>query len=211
MYARLKARAMVIETGGWTTLDKLAGVLAVLLMTGYYVVPVQCAVATVLNVRLGPLATLVPFSVFLLGLSGATGLASTVLQVRLRDAETLERLQNRTKELQERMQDAQSGDAAALADEQREFVDTWKTMLKLQFRPMVWSMLLTVPTFLWLRWAVTSPAVAFVPAALSVPVLGQMALTATLVGPVKVWVVWYVGGSLSSSLLSRRLLARVGA
>ncbi|WP_327052374.1 DUF106 domain-containing protein [Halomicrococcus gelatinilyticus] len=159
---------MVIETGGWTTLDELAGVLAVLLTTGYYVVPVQYAVATVLNVLLGPLATLVPFSVFLLGLSGATGIVSSVLQVRLRDAEALERLQERTKELQERLQDAQGGDAAALADEQHEFVDAWKTMLKLQFRPMVWSMLLTVPTFLWLRWAVTSPA-AFVPAALSLP------------------------------------------
>ena len=203
---------MVVETGGWTAYDKLAGMLAVVLVTGYYVVPIEHAVATSLNLLLGRLATLVPFSVFLLGLSGVTGVTSTVLQTRLRDSEALERLQERTKELQERMQDVRDGeDVDELGDEQREFVDTWTTMVKLQFRPMVWSMLLTVPTFLWLRWAVTTPAVAAVPAALTLPVVGQMALTATLVGRIKVWVAWYVGGSVSSSLLSRRLLSRVGA
>ncbi|WP_231182906.1 EMC3/TMCO1 family protein [Haladaptatus sp. DYF46] len=199
---------MVLENG-WTVYDKLAGALALVLMTGYYLTPVQSAVVATLDVVLSPLATLVPVSVFLFGLAGATGLYSTTLQLLLQDSDAMERLQERMKTLQRELQSPPDDDADALGDDQRELMRSWMTMLKLQFRPMVWSMLLTIPVFLWIRWAMMNPAAATIPVALSLPVVGHVALTATLVGPVKVWLVWYLGGSISFTFVSRRVLSRV--
>lgn len=203
---------MVLESGGWTTYDTVAGVLALVLMSGYALAPVQQIIATSLNVVLSPLGTLMPLSVFLLGLSGVTGLCSTTLRHLLEDSDRLDQLQSRIQELQEKLSAAQQTDDEVpdeLAELQQELMNNFLTMMKLQFRPMVWSMLITIPIFLWLRWAVLAPTAAAIPVALSLPVVGHIALSATVIGPLKVWVVWYLGGSLSTSILSRRLLARV--
>lgn len=202
---------MVLETS-WTVYDKLAGLLALAFMTGYYLTPVQGVVAVALNLVLSPLAGFLPMSIFLFGLAGATGLYSTTLQLLLSDTERMERLQQRIETLQKRLSSpsGEDGDGTDdFPDEQGELLSSWMAMLKLQFRPLVWSMLVTVPVFLWLRWAMVNPAAATIPLALSVPVVGHVALTATLVGPVKVWLVWYIGGSVSTSFVSRRVLSRV--
>ena len=202
---------MVLETS-WTVYDKLAGLLALALMTGYYLAPVQGLVAMPLNVVLSPLSTFVPVSILLFGLAGTTGLYSTTLQLLLGDSERMERLQEHIKTLQKRLSSPTEEDGAGtdtLADEQSELLRSWLAMVKLQFRPLAWSMLLTVPVFLWIRWAMANPAAATIPLALSLPVVGHIALTATLVGPVKVWLVWYIGGSISTRFVSHRVLSRV--
>lgn len=202
---------MVLESSGWTVYDTAASILALVLLSGYAFAPVQYVVATTLNLVLSPLATLIPLSLFLLGLSGVTGISATALRHLLLDSDRLDRLQSRITELQEKIaagqRDKDSTDA--VTEEQQELVNSTITMMKLQFRPMVWSMIVTVPVFLWLRWAVMAPTAAAIPVALTLPVVGQIALSATLVGPLKVWIVWYIGGSISASVLSRRLLARV--
>lgn len=202
---------MVLEGGGWTSYDTVAGVLALVLMSGYALAPVEQLVATTLNIVLSPLGTLMPLSVFLLGLSGVTGLCSTTVRHLLVDSDRLDRLQSRMQELQEKMSAQQTDDRTVdeVTELQQELMSNFLAMMKLQFRPMVWSMLVTVPIFLWLRWAVLAPTAAAIPVALSLPVVGQIALSATVIGPLKVWVVWYIGGSLSTSILSRRLLSRV--
>lgn len=199
---------MVLENG-WTVYDKVVGAFALVLMTGYFLTPIQSVVVATLDVVLSPLAALVPVSVFLFGLAGATGLYLTTLQLLLQDSDAMERLQERMKALQGKLQSSPDDDADAIGDDQRELVQSWMTMLKLQFRPVVWSMLFTIPVFLWIRWAMVNPAAAAIPVALSLPVVGHVALTATLVGPVKVWFVWYLGGSISFSFVSRRVLSRV--
>ncbi|WP_248907229.1 DUF106 domain-containing protein [Halocatena marina] len=202
---------MVLESSGWTAYDTAASVFALALLSGYAFAPIQIAVATTLNLVLSPLATLIPLSLFLLGLSGVTGISATALRHLLLDNDRLDRLQSRITELQEKIAAGQNDDEAidAVTEEQQELVNSTITMMKLQFRPMVWSMIVTVPVFLWLRWAVMAPTAAAIPVALTLPVVGQIALSATLIGPLKVWIVWYIGGSISASVLSRRLLARV--
>lgn len=198
---------MVLESGGWTMYDTAAGVVALVLLSGYHLAPIQQLVVTMLNVLFSPLGTLVPFTVFFFGLAGVTGLSSTVLRHRLQDTAQLERLQSRLTELQEELSTAEQTDE--IPPEHKEFLHSWKEMLKLQLRPMVWSMLVTVPIFLWLRWAMVSPTAAVIPVALTVPVVGPIVLSATLIGPLKVWIVWYLGGSLTTSVVSRRVLSRV--
>ncbi len=206
---------MVLESSGWTMYDTVACVLAIVLVSGYLLMPVQHLVVTALDLVFSPIVKLVPFSLFFFGLAGVTGISSTVIRHRVQDSEQLDRLQSRITELQAELSTAHHGDDEnppdALPPEQEELVSSWVAMMKLQLRPLVWSMLVTVPIFLWLRWALMAPTAAAVPVALTLPVLGPITLSATLVGPVKVWLAFYIGGSISTSVLSKRALARVTA
>ncbi|MFC4408073.1 DUF106 domain-containing protein [Haloarchaeobius iranensis] len=202
------------DDAGWTTADRVAGLLALVLATGYVLPPIQGAVATAWSAVLAPLAVILPFSVLLCLLAGVNGLFTAIAQVKLRDSERVERFQARTEELQARLRAAREADDLTVDDldeEQHELNRTMVAMLKTNFRPLVWSMLVTIPTFLWLRWVFLAPAAGIAPAMVFVPLVGQLSWTATVVGPVKLWLAWYFGASLSSGFVARRLVRRVAA
>ncbi|WP_049969481.1 DUF106 domain-containing protein [Haladaptatus cibarius] len=199
--------------GSWSKYDKLAGLLAVGLFTGYFVQPIEAAIVTVVSPLLSPLAVWLPFSLFMFTLAGTTGLYTAILQTKLRDTERMERLQEKMKTLQENVKTARKeGDEDELDDlreEQQELMQSQLKMMKSSVRPMVWSLLVTAPAFIWLRWVLTSPAAAITPVAFFFPVIGQIAWTATIVGPLQVWLVWYIGASISSGYVSRKIVQRV--
>lgn len=203
---------MPTESRGWTPYDKLAGLAALALASGYVVDPVQAAVGTGMHALLAPAASLVPFSVLVLLLAGTTGLSSALLNLRLRNQERMAELRDRMNELRERLEGARERDDEAeledLRAEQQELAAEWATAMKSQFRPMVWSMLVTVPAFLWLRWVFLAPSAAVAPAALALPVVGNVAWTATL-GPLQVWLAWYLGCSVSTGVVARKVVARL--
>ena len=198
---------------GWSTADRLAALFAVVFATGYVLSPIQTAVAMVWSAVLSPLAVVLPFSALLLLLAGTNGVFTALLQAKLRDSERAERLQERIEELQARLREAREADDLSvedLDDEQLELNRTMLAMLKANFRPLVWSTLVTVPTFLWLRWVFLAPAAGIAPAMVFVPLVGQLSWTATVVGPIKLWLAWYFGASLSTGFLARRVVRRVG-
>lgn len=197
----------------WSLYDKIAAVLVLGLMGGYFLAPIQHVITTTLQTALGPLIIFLPFSVLLLVLSGATGVVSTITRHRLRDTERVEQLQERIEKTREQLQEGytEDSDPADLQADQKEMMRDWIAVMKLQIRPAIWSMLVTVPIFLWVRWLVTAPTVAIAPIALSLPLIGPLAWTGTVIGPIKIWLVWYLGGSMSSAVISRKLLARVTA
>lgn len=201
------------NSGSWSKYDKLAGLLAVCLFAGYFVQPIEAAIVAVVSPFLSPLAVWLPFSLFIFFLAGTTGLYSAILQTKLRDTERMERLQEKMKTLQENVKTARKeGDddeLDGLRAEQQELMKSQMKMMKGSVRPMIWSLLVTAPAFIWLRWVFTSPAVAVAPVAFFVPVLGQIAWTATVVGPLKVWLVWYIGASISSGYVSRKIAQQV--
>jgi uncharacterized membrane protein (DUF106 family) len=197
---------------GWTSADRAAGVLALVLASGYMIAPVQTTVVSVWSAFLAPLSVVVPFSALILLLAGTNGLLTAVLQTWLRDRDRVERLQARIEELQDRLGAAREADDESvddLVDEQLELNRTFLAMLKANARPMVWTMLVTIPTFLWLRWVFLAPAAGIAPAMVVVPLVGQLSWTATVVGPIKLWLAWYFGASLSSGFVARRVVRRV--
>lgn len=201
---------MVLESGGWTVYDTVAGALALVLLSGYLLLPVQHLVITILDLAFSPVVSLVPFALFFFGLAGVTGVSSTVIRHRLQDSEQVDRLQSRITDLQAELSsthDGNTGGPEELPPEQEELMNSWVALMKLQLRPLVWSLLVTVPIFLWLRWAVMAPTAAAIPVALTLPLIGPVTLSATLVGPLKFWLVLYASGSISTSILSRRVLA----
>lgn len=90
---------MVLESGGWTVYDTVAGALALVLLSGYLLMPVQHLVITILDLVFSPVVRLVPFTLFFFGLASVTGVSSTVIRHRLQDSEQIDRLQSRITEL----------------------------------------------------------------------------------------------------------------
>lgn len=204
---------MTTESSGWTGYDKLAGLVALALIAGYHVTLIQRAVAGAMQAMLGPATTILPFSVLVLLLAGTTGLSSAILQAKLRNQERIERLQSRMSDLRDRLESARENDDEDAIDdiraEQQDLTVEYLAAMKTQLRPAVWSMLVTLPVFLWLRWVFVAPNAAVAPAAFAIPLVGHVAWTATLVGPLQVWLAWYLGCSITSGLLARKAVARL--
>lgn len=195
------------DDGGWSTADRAAGVGALVLMTGYQVAGIRNAVGASLDLLLGPVEAAVPFPAMVLLLAVTSALVTTLVQRRLTggDAGT-----ERVEELREEVAAARErGDEAAveaLAEEQRQLV---VSTFSSQLRPMAWTMVLTVPVFLWLYWVTLSPTQAVAPVVTVLPYLGDVVWTAKVVGPLRAWMLWYLACSLSTGAAVRRAVGRV--
>ncbi|ERH13109.1 MAG: putative membrane protein [halophilic archaeon J07HB67] len=195
-------------SGLWTLTDKLVAALVVLLAAGYAVTPVRELVVGGLTGVLAPLSVWLPFSALVVGLGGLSGVTSAVARRVVRDADRAEQARERVAELRDRLADADDSELAETRDRLREET---LTALAENLRPAVYSAVVTIPAFLWLRWVFTAPAAALAPATVLVPFVGPVAWTATLVGPVKLWLVWYLGASLSTGAVARRVVGRAGS
>lgn len=194
------------DEAGWSTADRAAAVGAVVLMSGYHVAGIRNAVGASLDVVLGPIEAVAPFPAVVLLLAVVTAAASTLLRRRLVDDDPGT---ERVTEIREEIAAARErGDEEAverLVDEQTSLMlSTFKT----QLRPLAWTMLVSVPVFLWLYWVTLSPTQAVAPVVTVLPHLGDVVWTAKVVGPMKAWMLWYVACSLSAGAAVRRSVAR---
>lgn len=198
----------------WTTADRAAGVVAIGLLSGYQVSFVRDAIAGLVDLALGPVATLAPFPVLVLTLALVTTVGTTVVRRRLRPDDGLSEVRERLQRVRERLDAARErGDEDAIERfeaEQRDLVGEQFGAMKGMVRPLVWTMLFTVPVFIWLSWLVVAPSQAVVPAASFIPVLGRVYWTARVLGPVQAWMLWYAICSLTTGIVVRRTADRVG-
>jgi uncharacterized membrane protein (DUF106 family) len=195
------------ESGGWSAADRAAGVGALVLMTGYQVAGIRNAVGGTLDVVLGPAEAMVPFPVLVLLLAVGSAVATTLVQRRLTgdDAGT-ERVDEISEEIAAARERGDEETVEALLAEQRQLV---VSTFSGQLRPMAWTMVLTVPLFLWLYWVTLSPTQAVAPVVTVLPYLGDVVWTAKVVGPMRAWMLWYLACSLSSGAAVRRAVGRV--
>ncbi|MFB6219260.1 MAG: DUF106 domain-containing protein, partial [Halobacteriaceae archaeon] len=180
----------------WTSWDKAAGLLALSLFPGYYFAGVRSTVGGILDVIFGPLDAVLPFHLVILILAVLTGLYSSVLQGALMDSEALAYYQERMQEFQQRQEAAKErGDdeeMEELREEQMEQMAENMGMFKLQFRPMAWIMLLTIPVFLWMFWMVRDGHITEPGTAVVFPLVGPVETWTTgILGPLQAWIVWY--------------------
>jgi len=198
---------------GWTTADKLAGVVALALVGGYQVPAIRDTVAGTVDLVLGPAVGTIPFPALLFGLAAAVAITSTGVRRRLGGG-AMDEVQERTQSLREDLRAARKHEDEAtierLENEQREVITEQLGAMKYQFRPLVWTMLLTIPVFMWLTWLTVDPTGAIASASTFIPVLGEIVWTARVLGPVQAWIVWYGLCSLLASLATRRTLDRLG-
>ena len=200
------------DDGGWSTWDKLAGLVTVGMFAGYSLNSVRNAIGGVIDIALGPLAEVLPFYVVILVLATFTGTTSTILQDNLMDMSGMEDHQEKMQDLQERRKKAKERDDQEaldrLEEEQMEMMGDQLGMFKKQFRPMVWIMVINIPMFLWLYWMVfgtgmeglATPVITF-------PIYGEVeAWRQGVVGPMQAWIVWYFLCSLSFTQIIRKAL-----
>jgi uncharacterized membrane protein (DUF106 family) len=198
------------ESSSWSKWDKLAALGAFATMLGYGYQPIQETVGGAVELLLGPLDAVLPFYVVVMALAVLTGLYSTLLQANLTDMSKMSKYQERAKDLQNRMEDAKErGDEAEierLREEQMEAFGDQAGMLKEQFRPMAWIMLLTIPAFLWMYWKLGTGQVPDQELQMVLPLMGETNLWhgQALVFPV--WIIWYMLCSFSFSNIIRKAL-----
>ena len=203
------------EESGWTTWDKAAAVGSIGMFAGYSVGSVRSVIGETIDVVLGPLDALLPFFVVILLLATLTGLWSTLLQANLMDMDKMSEYQQRMKDIQERQKAAKErGDedeVEAIREEQMEAMGDQLGMFKLQFRPMVWIMLITIPVFLWMYWKILpsgSGQVIGTEPTVVMPLIGELTngWTQGVLGPIQAWIVWYFLCSMAFTQIIRKAL-----
>jgi uncharacterized membrane protein (DUF106 family) len=200
-----------VEGSSWSKYDKGAAVVTVGMFAGYSWAPLRNIIGGVMDVMLGPLATMMPFYAVVMILALATGLYSTLLQANLMDMEKMSKYQERMKDIQNRRKEAKErGDDDELdriQEEQMEAMGDQMGMFKEQFRPMVWIMFFTIPVFLWMYWGIgIGPnAEAHVPLQnLVLPLVGEVAWTDQVLGPIQAWIIWYFLCSMGFTQIIRK-------
>jgi len=196
------------DDSGWTTYDKAAGLAALAMMAGYYYHPIRRVVGSTVNVVLGPFDALLPFFVVVMVLATFTGFYTSIIQANLMDFDKMSEYQERMQEIQDRQKAARErGDEEALERIQSEQMDAMGDqlgMFKMQFRPMVWIMLITIPVFLWMYWKLRNGLVADAELHLVLPIIGQTTLNHAVAGIFPAWIVWYFLCSMGFSQVVRK-------
>ena len=183
------------DDDSWSKWDKGAGALAVVLFLGYSQPQLRDLIASVDNLVLAPLDEVLPFYIVILTLSIVTGLYSILLQVNLMDHEKMKAYQERMQSIQDKLKRAKEREdedaIERIQEEQREVMGDQFGMFKLQFKPMVWIMLLTVPIFLWMRWKIRTGHIDPGEMQVIMPLIGSTGWTESALGPMPAWIVWY--------------------
>ncbi|WP_227380473.1 DUF106 domain-containing protein [Haladaptatus halobius] len=203
-----------VSTTEWTIYDKLAAVGSIGLFAGYSISQVRNIVGSAVDIFLGPINSVVPFYVMILIAAMITGLYSTLLQDNLMNMEKMGAYQQRMKDIQQRQKEAKErGDEEAqqrIREEQMDAMGDQVGMFKEQFRPMVWTMFITIPVFLWMYWMIgpgKSPGhLAPGQEAMVMPLIGSLNWTDSVLGPMQAWIVWYFLCSMAFTQLIRKSL-----
>ncbi|ADJ14538.1 DUF106 domain-containing protein [Halalkalicoccus jeotgali] len=201
------------EESSWSKWDKMAAGGVALTFLGYAWGPARDAIGGTMNVVLGPLNAALPFYAVILVLALVTGLYSSLLQSNLMDTSKMSEYQGKMKAIQDKRERAKErGDDEAMEriqQEQMEAMGEQMGMLKEQFRPMVWIMLLTIPVFLWMYWMIGARgAEAHLQevGGIVMPLAGQVGWTSGIVGPMQAWIVWYFVCSMAFTQILRKSL-----
>lgn len=197
------------EGSSWSTYDKLAGVGALAMMSGYYVTSIRDTLGQLLNTVIGPLDQMLPFYAVVLILAMVTGLYSTLLQANLMDTEKMGKYQSQMQEIQDRRKEAKErGDDEALERIQKEQMNAMGDqlgMFKEQFRPMAWITLLTIPVFLWLYWKIGAGKIDGNELQIIMPLAGKITWNQT-VFIMPAWIIWYFLCSMGFNQVIRKSL-----
>ena len=155
---------------------------------------------------LGWLPDVVPFQVVIFILAAVTGLYASLIQKYTMDWEYLRVQQEKMKSLQRRMKEAQlSGDQAriqAMQNEQMKVVSEQGKMMQMQFRPMLYIGIISIPLFMWLYSFISANP----DLTMTFPFWGTHPIKATVLGPILYWFYWYFVCSLPVSQVIRKAL-----
>ena len=198
------------ESTKWSKWDKGAAVVAVGLFAGYSFAGVREVIGNAIDIIVGPLDELLPFYIVIMILAMFTGLYSTLVQANLMDMDKMSEYQAEMKEIQRRQKMAQEGgnkeEIEKVREEQMEAMGDQIGLFKLQFRPMVWIMIFTIPVFLWIYWKILTGNIDSSEMEIVIPFAGRTSWIDGILGPLQMWILWYFVSSMAFTQIVRKAL-----
>lgn len=204
----------------WSIYDKAAALVGVaLIIFGYRDEDIQAAISEVINIVVIPLhdGAGLPYYLIILIFAVLTGMYSSYLQLYLMDWDWIKAQQKKVKEIQSQLKEAQMNDdddrKDELQEEQMEAMSEQMKMFKMQFRPSVWILVLTLPIFLWLFWTFStrfggSANIETMPV-LVMPFFGEMEFSDSVFSTpafLEGWLFWYIICSFGFGQIMRKVL-----
>jgi len=168
---------------------------------------VRVTLGTSLDVVLGPLVDsfYIPFYVVIIVLSAMTGFYSSIIQKYTIDYKKMKESQNRMKDFQKEYREAMlSKDEKRIKKieaKRNGMMTDQLNMSQAQFKPMGYIMVITLPIFFWLVYRLDH-----FDAFITMPFVGNVPLTAAILGPAPAWMIWYMLCSISLSQVIRKAL-----
>jgi uncharacterized membrane protein (DUF106 family) len=155
---------------------------------------------------IGWLPSILPFHIVLFILAAITGLYASLIQKYTMDWDFLRTQQEKMKKLQREMKEAQiSGDKARqqqLQTEQMKMVSEQGKMMQMQFKPMLYIGIVSIPLFMWAYLYIgENPSMT-----MTFPFWGTHNINEAVLGPVLYWFYWYFVCSLPVSQIIRKAL-----
>jgi len=210
---------------GWRTVDKMMLVAAVGMIVGYSYSPIRDIIGSSIELFLGPLVGPLPFYGIVMVAAILTGVASVLVQSQMMDYSGMDGHQEKMKDLKERRKKAKEEgndeELERINEEQQELVIEQFSNFASNFRPMIWTMGISIPVFLWMYWqlqtgevpqilqqlGVTAPE-ATTDQKMVMPMLGEVGWRQGVhsIIPFPAWIVWYFLCSMSLSQLLRKAL-----
>jgi uncharacterized membrane protein (DUF106 family) len=187
-------------------LDSLALVVGFILFFGIIVIPnLRQGLGIAMEYILGWMPAILPFHIVLFILAAITGLYASLIQKYTMDWDFMRTQQEKMRNLQRDMKEAQlSGDQARqqkLQTEQMKMVSEQGKMMQMQFRPMLYIGIVSIPLFTWAYIYIGQTNIL-----INFPFWGRQAITGTVLGPIAYWYYWYFVCSLPVSQVIRKAL-----
>ncbi len=192
-------------------IDSLALAIGIFLFFGIMVFPnMRDVLGIYMNYILGGLPAILPFPIVIFILAAITGLYASLIQKYTMDWDFLRGQQEKMKRLQREMKEAQlSGDNARLQKlqtEQMKMVSEQGKMMQMQFKPMLYIGIISIPLFMWAVWHLSPNLSGLSLPVVNFPFWGKQVVTHTLIGPIAYWYYWYFVCSLPISQIIRKAL-----
>ncbi len=191
------------------SLDRVALILGLALFFGVMLEAPRESLGEGMNYVMGWMPGILPFHMVLFILAAVTGLYASLIQKYTMDWEFLRNQQEKMKTLQRNMKEAQlSGDQSriqALQTEQMKQVSEQGKMMQMQFKPMLYIGIISIPLLMWVYYYI--PLTSHAPLVMTFPFWGgPYEITASVIGPVSYWFYWYFVCSLPVSQIVRKAL-----
>jgi uncharacterized membrane protein (DUF106 family) len=167
------------------------------------------SVGQVVGILMNPILALVGqenFHLVLLSMAIITGTYASLIQKYTMDWELMRNTQERMKAFQKEFREAQLSQNTfmlkKLQDQQKDMMAEQMEMSKMQFKPMAYISIISLPLFMWAYYYISGHGAA----TMVFPFWGKQLLTATAFGPFQHWIYWYFISSLGVSQLIRKAL-----
>jgi len=184
----------------WTKLDKTLGIISFTSVLGFSFEPIRNIIYYILNIPLDIIVNTVPFYIVILILAFLTSLWSMYAKEIYLDTST--------KDYKKHINNMRAEDSYfqvkedATAKEEDEFIKIQQAMVKIQTKPFVWSLSVTLPILVWM-FTITS--VVGLGQSITFPIFGESTYSGFVFLVFQGYIFWYIICSIISSQIIKKL------